>query len=73
MNGLDVSLAVGAGHAVELPFVFGTAGGLTVPMGDAEPAGRRSLSASVMSYWAEFAYSGTPGRGRDEREPAWTH
>jgi para-nitrobenzyl esterase len=71
-NGLDISLAVGAGHTVELPFVFGTAGGLTVPMGDPEAPARRALSASVMSYWAQHAYSGSPGRGREGHEAAWT-
>ena len=25
-----------------------------------------------MSYWAEFAYTGNPGRGRDGGEPNWT-
>ena len=32
------------------------------------------LSGQMMSYWAEFAYSGSPGRGRggDQLEwPAW--
>ncbi len=69
---VDISLAVGAGHAVELSFVFGTAGGVLVPLGDRDAPGRRALSASMMSYWAEHAYSGAPGRGRDGRESAWT-
>ena len=68
---VDISLAVGAGHAVELSFVFGTAGGVIVPLGDPEAPGRRALSASMMSYWAEHATSGAPGRGRDGRETAW--
>jgi para-nitrobenzyl esterase len=25
----------------------------------------------MMSYWANFAYTGDPGRGRDGRQPAW--
>jgi para-nitrobenzyl esterase len=25
----------------------------------------------MMSYWAEFAYTGNPGRGRDGKEPRW--
>jgi len=72
VGALDISLAVGAGHSVELPFVFGTPGTLTVPLGDPEAPGRRALSASMMSYWAEHAYTGAPGRGRDGREIAWT-
>jgi para-nitrobenzyl esterase len=69
---VDLSLAVGAAHAVELPFVFGTPGGILVPLGDPEAPGRLALSASMMSYWAEHAYSGAPARGRDGREAAWT-
>ena len=68
----DISLAVGAGHAVELSFVFGTSGGILVPLGDPEAPGRRALTESMMSYWAEHAYSGAPGRGRDGREASWT-
>jgi para-nitrobenzyl esterase len=26
----------------------------------------------MMSYWAEFAYHGAPGRGRDGKLPEWT-
>ncbi|MFI5366417.1 MAG: hypothetical protein ACHQ4J_12425, partial [Candidatus Binatia bacterium] len=26
----------------------------------------------MMSYWAEFAYRGAPGRGRDGRQPEWS-
>jgi para-nitrobenzyl esterase len=72
IGSLDISLAVGAAHSVEIPFVFGTPGGLTVPLGDPEAPGRRALSASMMSYWAAHAYTGSPGRGRDGREIEWT-
>jgi para-nitrobenzyl esterase len=68
----DITLAIGAAHSVELPFVFGTTGGLSVPLGDPHAPGRRALSASMMSYWAEHAYSGAPGRGRDRNEVEWT-
>jgi para-nitrobenzyl esterase len=34
--------------------------------------GRQALSAKMMSYWAEFAYHGAPGRGRDGKLPEWT-
>jgi para-nitrobenzyl esterase len=72
LDGLDLSQAVGAAHAVELPFVFGTSSGSVVPLGDPDAPGRRALSASMMSYWAEHAYSGRPGCGRDGREVEWT-
>jgi para-nitrobenzyl esterase len=26
---------------------------------------------SMTSYWANFAYTGDPGRGRDGKEPEW--
>jgi para-nitrobenzyl esterase len=68
---MDLSLAIGAGHSIELPFVFGTAGGLSVPLGDPEAHGRRTLSATMMSYWAQHAYAGAPGRGRDGHEVEW--
>jgi para-nitrobenzyl esterase len=72
IDSLNVSLALGAGHSVELPFVFGTAESLTVPLGDPDAPGRRALSASMMSYWAEHAYTGSPGSGRDGCEVPWT-
>ena len=30
------------------------------------------LSNAMMSYWAEFAYSGHPGRGRSGNLPLWS-
>jgi para-nitrobenzyl esterase len=33
---------------------------------------RRDLSDAMMSYWAEFAYFGNPGRGRRNKDlPQW--
>ncbi len=55
-----MSKIVGAAHAVEIPFVFN----------DDYP-GRKVLAISMSSYWAEFAYSGSPGKGRDGGEPEW--
>ena len=72
VGNLDISLAVGAAHSVELPFVFGTPGGLSVPLGDPEAPARRALSESMMSYWAAHAQTGAPGRGQDGREIEWT-
>jgi para-nitrobenzyl esterase len=34
--------------------------------------GRTALSAQMMSYWAEFAYHGAPGRGRSGTLADWT-
>ena len=70
----DLSKMVGAGHAVEIPFVFGGLGlgGMDRFFFDAEhrPAAER-LSQSMMSYWAEFARSGDPGRGGAGVLPRW--
>lgn len=73
--GTDLSVLLGAAHAFEIPFVFGhfdlgRAGNMIFTK-ENEP-GRRTLSAQMMSYWAEFAHSGTPGRGRDRQLPEWT-
>jgi para-nitrobenzyl esterase len=65
----------GAAHALEIPFVFGhfDLGPRANVMftADNEP-GRELLSAQMMSYWAQFAYEGAPGRGRKGELPEWT-
>jgi para-nitrobenzyl esterase len=70
---VDWSFVIGAGHAVEIPFVFGD---FDIPLlrslfreDDVET--RRALSDALMSYWAEFAADGAPGRGRGGELPAW--
>jgi para-nitrobenzyl esterase len=71
----DFSKLFGAAHALEIFFVFGhfDVGWATRFLFDEEkPAGYEDLSKSMMSYWAEFAYTGDPGRGRDGEEPHWT-
>jgi len=65
---------LGASHGFEIPFVFGhfdlgpEAIGLFTPF---NRKARRELSAAMMSYWAEFAHAGDPGRGRDGSLPEW--
>jgi para-nitrobenzyl esterase len=71
----DFSKLLGAAHALEIPFVFGhfDLGWASRFLFDEEKrAGYEELSKSMMSYWAEFAYTGDPGRGRDGEEPRWT-
>lgn len=66
---------LGASHGFEIPFVFGhfdlgpEAVGLFHPF---NRSGRKALSAAMRSYWAEFAYAGDPGTGREGELPAWT-
>ena len=70
--GFDLSVALGAAHALEIAFVFGdfeTGLGLSyIYPGD---EGQMALSDSMMSYWSEFAYNGNPGSGRDGNEVPW--
>jgi len=73
--GADLSVLMGAAHAFEIPFVFGhfdlgRAGNMIFT--DENLPGRLALSEAMMSYWAQFAYAGDPGRGRDGALPAWT-
>ena len=65
---------LGAGHAMEIPFVFGR-----LSLGPAtrivfDPSHRErdeALSRAMTSYWTQFAYAGSPGRGRDGELPRW--
>lgn len=70
--GYELSKALGAAHALEIAFVFGEFDkglglGYVYPNDDAQWA----LSKSMMSYWAQFAYTGDPGGGRDGNEAEW--
>jgi para-nitrobenzyl esterase len=73
--GADLAVIMGAAHAFEIPFVFGhfdlgRAGNMIFT--EENLPGRLALSTAMMSYWAQFAYTGDPGRGRDGDLPAWT-
>lgn len=72
--GSDLAEIYGAAHIFEVPFVFGHFAlgrrGDVLFNAENEP-GRLELSKAMMSYWAEFAYHGDPGRGRDGTLPAW--
>jgi para-nitrobenzyl esterase len=70
----DGGFVIGASHGLEIAFVFGhwdlgpESRNLFVPW---NRSGREALSAAMMSYWAEFAHSGSPGRGRADELPEW--
>ena len=71
--GFDLSVALGATHAIEIDFVFGSfeLGSMferVFPNDD----NQFNLSRQMMSYWAEFAYNGNPGKGRRNDLPHWT-
>lgn len=73
--GSDFAHLIGAAHAMELPFIFD--GFATFPIGGERifpksgAVERDALSHQMMSYWAEFARSGNPGRGHDGTLPLW--
>jgi len=64
---------IGAGHAIEIPFVFGNfipGGILRVLWSEANRPGREQLSEAMMAYWANFARTGDPNTG-DADLPLW--
>ena len=75
VNGADIGILIGAGHTTEIPFVFGDWDASLVPAAYMFPEEgkpyRDGLSKSMMSYWTQMAYTGAPGKGRDEKEVEW--
>jgi para-nitrobenzyl esterase len=73
--GSDMGKLVGAGHALEIPFVFNNFEAIFLGFGlffsDDNQVGRQALAESMSSYWAEFAHTGSPGKGRDGSEVEW--
>lgn len=69
---LNTSKLMGAAHAMELPFVFGNFTLVDKTLLFKDRNARHKLSQSIMSYWAEFAYSGNPGRGRSGDLTQWS-
>jgi para-nitrobenzyl esterase len=73
--GTDLAVMLGAAHGVEIPFVSGNFEGGFIGkllLSSRSEPDARTLSGQMMSYWAEFAYHGNPGRGREGSLPEWT-
>jgi para-nitrobenzyl esterase len=71
----DLSQLLGAAHILEVPFVFGhwnLGAAANVIFDEENEPGREELSAAMRSYWAQFAYTGDPGRGRAGDLPLWS-
>jgi len=71
---LDLRTWLGAGHAMEIPFVFGrlSFGPATSLVFDPDRReADEALSRAMTSYWTQFAYAGSPGRGREGDLPFW--
>ncbi|HEY8208462.1 MAG TPA: carboxylesterase family protein [Myxococcaceae bacterium] len=70
--GVDLSVLLGAAHAMELAFVFDNVD--ADPFGvqtDANREGMRAVSRAMSGYWTTFARAGAPGRGPDGALPEW--
>lgn len=71
---VDYSQLIGAGHGLEVSYVFNDFDdGIMVPglyTPDNTP-GRDTLARQMRSYWSEFARNGDPGRGREGDLPRW--
>ena len=69
---IDLKTLIGAAHVMEIPFVFGffpNPSKLVFPDSTFEEV--ELLSTAMMSYWAEFARSGRPGRGQSGEQESW--
>ena len=74
INNMDLSKLIGAAHAMEILFVFGSFESFIVKnflFGEGSFPAAKKLSEQIQSYWAEFAYTGNPGTGRDNNLPEW--
>ena len=70
---MDFSQLVGSAHAIELLFLFpaGLDNMLIKNLVVEDSDSVNKLSDQMMSYWAQFAYSGDPGKGRSGDLPQW--
>lgn len=71
---VNMKQMLGAAHGMEIGFVLGSAADLvTMFKGNTKEnaAGRKLLAEAMQEYWAEFAYTGNPGRGRSGSLPEW--
>ena len=71
---MDFSKIFGAAHVMEIPFITGTMKLLGIErfmFNEENLTEALRLSIAMQSYWAEFAYSGNPGKGRDNNLPRW--
>ena len=73
--GMALDKLLGAGHGLEIPFVFGFTSKDEVwsQMYDGSNLkSREALSKVMRSYWAEFAYHGDPNKGQSGQQTPWS-
>ncbi len=69
---LDLPRLIGAGHAMEILFVFGgTRSEMARTWFLDDPPSADALSEQMRSYWTHFAATGDPARGRGGDLPTW--
>lgn len=74
LPGYDMKNIVGAGHGVELLFLFGSVARrpwLKLLLGRRRFAGMAAVTDAMTSYWLQFARGGDPGQGVDGDLPRW--
>jgi len=70
--GVDLAKLLGAAHALDMLFVFGlTDLGFANRFVFDDPESAERLSRAMRSYWANFAYTHDPDRGRNDDLPDW--
>ncbi len=70
--GYDLSVALGAAHGLEIPFVFGSFdSGFGIGYLYEASEGAPDLMRSIMSYWTRFAADGDPHKGLQGDQPHW--
>ncbi|WP_299075083.1 carboxylesterase family protein [uncultured Paraglaciecola sp.] len=72
--GVKIDKMIGAGHGMEIPFVFGFTDKSDIwqqMYNDENQQSRENLSKRMRNYWAAFAYSGEPNKGLDGQGVQW--
>ncbi len=67
-----LSVMLGACHAMEIDFVFGTDNASlgAYAFNDENRPGRVALSKAMMEYWSQFAWTGNPNKNKSDL-PRW--
>ena len=72
--GTDFGQLIGAGHAIEIPFVFGNydmGSELSLLFTEENKPGRKELEEAMIGYWTTFAQTGQPASDGDPDRTVW--
>ncbi len=70
---IDLSELIGAGHGLEIPFVFGELkSDFNIDILFSNNASQRKLSQQMLGYWSNFAHTGNPNEGVFKDLPRWS-